>query len=67
MPRLLPPHAGAAGADAPARCGARWTQIREDLGRYAAAGVTQMFLEPNFQPGGADLERVLGQMEALAP
>jgi probable F420-dependent oxidoreductase len=42
-------------------------QIREDLGRYAAAGVTQMFLEPNFQPGGADLERVLGQMEALAP
>jgi probable F420-dependent oxidoreductase len=42
-------------------------QIREDLGRYAEAGVTQMFLEPNFQPGGAELERVLAQMEALAP
>jgi probable F420-dependent oxidoreductase len=42
-------------------------QIREDLGRYAAAGVTQMFLEPNFQPGGPDLTRVLAQMEALAP
>jgi probable F420-dependent oxidoreductase len=42
-------------------------QIREDLGRYAAAGVTQIFLEPNFQPGGATLERALAQMEALAP
>ena len=42
-------------------------QIREDLGRYAEAGVTQMFLEPNFQPDGARLERVLAQMEALAP
>jgi probable F420-dependent oxidoreductase len=42
-------------------------QIREDLARYAEAGVTQMFLEPNFQPGGAELQRVLGQMEALAP
>jgi probable F420-dependent oxidoreductase len=42
-------------------------QIRDDLARYAAAGVSQVFLEPNFQPGGADLERVLGQMEALAP
>ena len=42
-------------------------QIREDLGRYAAAGVTQIFLEPNFQPGGANLARVLAQMEALAP
>jgi probable F420-dependent oxidoreductase len=42
-------------------------QIRQDLGRYAAAGVTQMFLEPNFQPGGAELARVLDQMEALAP
>jgi hypothetical protein len=26
-----------------------------------------MFLEPNFQPGGAQLDRVLAQMEALAP
>jgi probable F420-dependent oxidoreductase len=42
-------------------------QIRDDLARYAAAGVTQTFLEPNFQPGGAVLERVLAQMEALAP
>jgi len=42
-------------------------QIREDLGRYAEAGVTQIFLEPNFQPGGAELARVLAQMEALAP
>ena len=42
-------------------------QIRQDLGHYAAAGVTQMFLEPNFQPGGAELARVLDQMEALAP
>jgi hypothetical protein len=42
-------------------------QIREDLGRYAEAGVTQMFLEPNFQPGGAQLDRVLSQMETLAP
>ena len=41
-------------------------QIRAD-GRYAEAGVTQIFLEPNFQPGGAELERVLAQMEALAP
>jgi hypothetical protein len=29
--------------------------------------VTQIFLEPNFQPGGANLARVLAQMEALAP
>jgi alkanesulfonate monooxygenase SsuD/methylene tetrahydromethanopterin reductase-like flavin-dependent oxidoreductase (luciferase family) len=42
-------------------------QIREDLARYAGAGVTQIFLEPNFQPGGASLDRALAQMEALAP
>ncbi|HEX6212316.1 MAG TPA: TIGR03619 family F420-dependent LLM class oxidoreductase [Methylomirabilota bacterium] len=42
-------------------------QIREDLRRYAEAGVTQVFLEPNFQPGGAQLEGVLAQMDALAP
>ena len=42
-------------------------QIREDLARYAEAGVTQVFLEPNFQPGGADLARALAQLEALAP
>jgi probable F420-dependent oxidoreductase len=42
-------------------------QIREDIGRYAACGVTELFLEPNFQPGGATLARALAQMEALAP
>ncbi len=42
-------------------------EIREDLRRYADAGVTEMFLDANFQPGGAVLDRVLGQMEALAP
>jgi probable F420-dependent oxidoreductase len=42
-------------------------EIREDVGRYAAAGLTELFLEPNFQPGGADLARTLAQMEALAP
>jgi hypothetical protein len=29
--------------------------------------VTQIFLEPDFQPGGAEIARVLAQMEALAP
>ncbi|HUF94360.1 MAG TPA: LLM class flavin-dependent oxidoreductase, partial [Candidatus Limnocylindria bacterium] len=42
-------------------------EIREDLRRYADAGVTELFLDANFQPGGAALDRVLGQMEALAP
>jgi probable F420-dependent oxidoreductase len=42
-------------------------QIRQDLARYAEAGVTQIFLEPNFQPGGPSLERTLVHMEALAP
>jgi probable F420-dependent oxidoreductase len=42
-------------------------EIREDLCRYAASGVTHLFLDPNFQPGGAVLDRVLGEMEALAP
>jgi probable F420-dependent oxidoreductase len=42
-------------------------EIREDIGRYAAAGLTELFLEPNFQPGGARLDRTLAQMEALAP
>ena len=36
-------------------------------GRYADAGLTELFLEPNFQPGGAALDRTLGHMEALAP
>jgi probable F420-dependent oxidoreductase len=42
-------------------------QIREDIRGYEAAGVTELFLEPNFQPGGPALDRVLAAMEALAP
>jgi alkanesulfonate monooxygenase SsuD/methylene tetrahydromethanopterin reductase-like flavin-dependent oxidoreductase (luciferase family) len=42
-------------------------EIREDVQRYADAGLTELFLEPNFQPGGADLTRVLDVMEQLAP
>jgi probable F420-dependent oxidoreductase len=42
-------------------------EIREDVRRYAEAGVTELFLDPNFQPGGAELASVLGQFEALAP
>jgi probable F420-dependent oxidoreductase len=42
-------------------------EIREDIQRYAEAGLTELFLEPNFQPGGAHLDRVLEVMEQLAP
>jgi probable F420-dependent oxidoreductase len=42
-------------------------EIREDIHRYAEAGLTELFLEPNFQPGGAQLDRVLEVMERLAP
>ena len=42
-------------------------EIREDIQRYADAGLTELFLEPNFQPGDAKLDRVLGVMERLAP
>ena len=42
-------------------------EIREDIARFAEAGVTQLFLEPNFQPGGAALDHVLEHLEALAP
>ena len=42
-------------------------EIRDDIQRYADAGLTELFLEPNFQPGGASLDRVLTHMEALAP
>jgi probable F420-dependent oxidoreductase len=42
-------------------------EIRADLDRYAEAGLTELFLEPNFQPGGPVLDRVLRDMEALAP
>jgi probable F420-dependent oxidoreductase len=42
-------------------------EIREDIARYAEAGLTELFLEANFQPGGTSLDRTLGVMEALAP
>ncbi|HYE92035.1 MAG TPA: LLM class flavin-dependent oxidoreductase, partial [Terriglobales bacterium] len=42
-------------------------EIREDIERYARAGLTELFLEPNFQPGGPVLDKVLAHMEALAP
>lgn len=42
-------------------------EIREDIDRYAEAGLTELFLEANFQPGGASLDRVLDTMEKLAP
>ena len=42
-------------------------EIREDIARYAEAGLTELFLEPNFQPGGPVLGKVLAHMEALAP
>jgi probable F420-dependent oxidoreductase len=42
-------------------------EIREDIDRYAEAGLTELFLEPNFQPGGPILDKVLVHLEALAP
>ena len=42
-------------------------EVRDDIRRYEAAGVSELFLDPNFQPGGAELGAVLKQMEALAP
>ena len=42
-------------------------EIRDDIARYADAGLTELFLEPNFQPQPAEINRVLGHLEALAP
>jgi alkanesulfonate monooxygenase SsuD/methylene tetrahydromethanopterin reductase-like flavin-dependent oxidoreductase (luciferase family) len=42
-------------------------EIREDVGRYAEAGLTELFLEANFDPRGATIDRALEVMEALAP
>jgi len=42
-------------------------EIREDIGRYAAAGVTELFVETNFDPVLADVGRALEIMQALAP
>jgi len=45
----------------------RLDEIREDIGRYAEAGLTELFLEANFTPGGPALEQTLEVMERLAP
>lgn len=42
-------------------------EIREDIRRYAEAGLTELFLEANFDPKGAALEQVIDLMTALAP
>ena len=42
-------------------------EIREDIVRYAEAGLTELFLEANFDPRGPSLERTLAVMEAMAP
>ncbi|MFQ5828342.1 MAG: LLM class F420-dependent oxidoreductase [Candidatus Methylomirabilia bacterium] len=42
-------------------------EIREDIRRYAEAGLTELFLEANFDPKGARLEQMLDVMTALAP
>jgi len=42
-------------------------EIRDDIRRYADAGLTELFLEPNFQPVPPTVDRVLAQMEAFAP
>ncbi len=41
-------------------------EIREDIGRYAEAGLTELFLEANLDPN-VTIERVLDVMTALAP
>src|SRR5215813_1783077 len=43
------------------------SEIREDVTRYAEAGLTELFLEANFDPRGVNLERALEVLEALAP
>jgi hypothetical protein len=45
----------------------RLDEIREDIGHYAEAGLTELFLEANFTPGGPALEQTLEVMERLAP
>lgn len=42
-------------------------EIREDVRRYAEEGLTELFLEGNFDPRGATLDRALRVMAALAP
>ena len=42
-------------------------EIREDICRYAATGVTELFLEGNFDPIGATVDRFIDVMEVFAP
>ena len=42
-------------------------EIREDIARYAEAGLTELFLEGNFNPRGARIDEALEVMAALAP
>ena len=42
-------------------------EIREDIERYAQAGLTELFLEGNFAPGSASLAQALDVMARLAP
>ena len=41
-------------------------EIREDVRRYAEAGLTELFLEANFDPTGRTAERFLEVMGELA-
>jgi probable F420-dependent oxidoreductase len=42
-------------------------EIREDVRRYAELGLTELFLEANFDPAGGHLGRALDVMRELAP
>jgi len=42
-------------------------EIREDIRRYADAGLTELFLEGNFTLADQPIDRALGVMEQLAP
>jgi alkanesulfonate monooxygenase SsuD/methylene tetrahydromethanopterin reductase-like flavin-dependent oxidoreductase (luciferase family) len=42
-------------------------QIRDDMRAYEASGVSELFLDPTYQPGGATLASVLAQMDLFAP
>jgi probable F420-dependent oxidoreductase len=42
-------------------------EIREDISRYADAGLTELFLEGNFVPGGGRIDQALDVMARMAP
>lgn len=42
-------------------------QILDDMRAYEASGVTELFLDPTYQPGGGTFAGVLAQMELFAP